>query len=287
GRKVRERSESFKDHYSQATLFWNSQSDVEKEHIILAARFELGKVESEAVRQRMVEGFNHVDHELARQIAAGIGVPAPAAPAPKKPAAPAPARGKQPARRSVDRSEALSMANTEKSTIKSRRVAILAAPGVCGAELRIVRAALEAAGAHAHVIAPDLGTLTTLEGDKVNVDKSLRTTASVLYDAVFVPGGQASVAVMEASGGFIHFINEAFKHHKPIGASGDGVDLLLASDIQGVELGDAQTTPQLISDQGVVTTRDVSDLDPFNQALIASIAQHRHWDRSGAAAVPA
>ncbi len=287
GRKVRERSESFKDHYSQATLFWNSQSDVEKEHIILAARFELGKVESEAVRQRMVEGFNHVDHELARQIAAGIGVAAPAAPAPKKPAAPAPAKGKQPARRSVDRSEALSMANTEKSTIKSRRVAILAAPGVCGAELRIVRAALEAAGAHAHVIAPDLGSLTTMEGDTVNVDRSLRTTASVLYDAVFVPGGQASVAVMEASGGFIHFINEAFKHHKPIGASGDGVDLLLASDIQGVDLGDAQTTPQLISDQGVITTRDVSDLDPFNQALIASIAQHRHWVRSGAAAVPA
>jgi catalase len=287
GRKVRERSESFKDHYSQATLFWNSQSDVEKEHIILAARFELGNVESEAVRKRMVEGFNHVDHTLAREVAAGIGVSAPAPLAPKKPAAPAPAQGKQPARRSVDRSEALSMAKTEKSTIKSRRVAILAAPGVCGAELRIVRAALEAAGAHAVVIAPDLGTIKTMEGDTVSVDKSLRTTASVLYDAVFVPGGQASVAVMEVNGAFIHFINEAFKHYKPIGASGDGVDLLLASDIQGVDLGDSQAAPQLTSDHGVVTTRDVSDLDPFSQSLIASIAQHRHWDRSGAGAVPA
>ncbi len=287
GRKIRERSESFKDHYSQATLFWNSQSAVEKEHIISAARFELGKVESEAVRQRMIEGFNHVDHTLACEVAAGVGIARPSPLPPKKPVAPAPAKGKAPARRHVDRSEALSMARTVKSTIKSRRVAILAAPGVCGAELRIVRAALEAAGAHADVIAPVLGALATAEGDTVNVDKSLRTTASVLYDAVFVPGGRASVEVMEVDGGFIHFINEAFKHFKPIGASGDGVDLLLASDIQGVDLADAKTTPPLTSDQGVVTTRDVSDLDPFAQGLIAAIAQHRHWDRPDADAVPA
>ena len=92
---------------------------------------------------------------------------------------------------------------------------------------------------------------------------------------------------MEADGAFIHFINEAFKHYKPIGASGEGVDLLLASDIQGIDLADPQTTPFLLSDQGVVTTRDVSDLDPFSQALIGSIMAHRHWDRPDAEAVPA
>ncbi len=292
GTKLRARSPSFKDHYTQATLFWNSQSDVEKEHIIRAGRFELGKVASLDVRQRMIDGFNKVDHELASRIAEGVGV----APPPKLGAvlrAPTPqaaagvAKGKASSRRSVDRSEALSMAKTVKNTIKSRRVAILAAAGVAGGELRVVRAALEAGGAHVQVIAPHLGEIKTAEGDMLKVDASLLTTASVMYDAVFIPGGAASVAAMEENGGFIHFINEAFKHHKPIGASGEGVDLLLASDIQGVDLADPQSAPPLLTDQGVVTTRDVSDLDPFAQALIASIMAHRHWDRPGAEAVPA
>jgi catalase len=290
GVKKRARSESFKDHYSQATLFWNSQSDVEKEHLVRAGRFELGKVESLEIRKRMIDGFNHVDNDLARRIAEGVGVPAPArlgaglrATAPATPTA----KGKISSRRLVVRSEALSMVGTVKSTIKSRRVAVLAAPGVAGGELRIVRAALVSAGAHVDVIAASLGELPTAEGDTVNVDRSLLTTASVMYDAVFVPGGAAAVEAMEADGAFIHFINEAFKHYKPIGASGEGVDLLLASDIQGIDLADPQTSPPLLSDQGVVTTRDVSDLDPFAQALIASIMVHRHWDRRDAEAVPA
>ena len=292
GAKVRARSASFKDHYSQATLFWSSQSDVEKEHIVRAGRFELGKVESMEIRQRMIDGFNRVDHELAKRIAEGVGVPLPTragAVLRAPPMAPAPGapRAKISSRRLINRSEALSMANTVKTTIKSRRVAILAAPGVAGGELRIVRAALEAAGAHVTVIASALGDLRTAEGDLVKADKSLLTTASVMYDAVFVPGGLASVEAMEADGAFIHFINEAFKHYKPIGASGEGVDLLLASDIQGIDLADPQTAPPLLSDQGVVTTRDVSDLDPFAQALVASIMAHRHWDRRDAEAVPA
>jgi catalase len=292
GVKVRARSDSFKDHYTQATLFWNSQSDVEKEHIVRAGRFELGKVESLEIRKRMVDGFNHVDHDLARRIAEAIGVPTPAKlgavlRAPAAAAAAGGAKGKGPSRRSVDRSEALSMANTVKNTIKSRRVAILAAAGVAGGELRVVRAALEAGGAHVDVIATTLGEIKTAEGDAVKVDKSLLTTASVMYDAVFIPGGRAAVESMEAEGAFIHFINEAFKHYKPIGASGEGVDLLLASDIQGIDLADPQSAPPLLTDQGVVTTRDVSDLDPFAQALIASIMAHRHWDRREAEAVPA
>ena len=290
GHKARARSPSFKDHYTQATLFWNSQSDVEKKHIILAGRFELGKVASLDVRQRMIDGFNRVDHELALRIAEGVGVPPPPvlgavlrAPAP----AAAPAKGKASSRRSVTRSEALSMANTVKNSIKSRRVAILAVAGVAGGELRIVRAALESSGAHVTIVSAVLGEIKTAEGDMVKVDASILTTASVMYDAVFVPGGAASVEAMEAEGGFIHFINEAFMHYKPIGASGEGVDLLLASDIQGIDLADPQSAPPFLRDQGVVSTRDVSDLDPFAQALIAAIMEHRHWDRREAAAVPA
>ena len=73
--------ESFNDHYSQAKLFWNSMSPVEKEHIISAFRFEVGKVKSKDVRRQVVHMFNRVDRELAKQIAAGVGVatPTPAA----------------------------------------------------------------------------------------------------------------------------------------------------------------------------------------------------------------
>lgn len=202
------------------------------------------------------------------------------------PPAPGAPRAKISSRRLINRSEALSMANTVKSTIKSRRVAVLAAAGVAGGELRIVRAALVFAGAHVDVIAATLGEIRTAEGDTVAVDRSLLTTASVMYDAVFVPGGREGVESMEADGMFIHFINEAFKHCKPIGASGEGVDLLLASDIRGIDLADPQSAPPLLSDQGVVSTRDVSDLDPFAQALIAAIMEHRHWDRRDAGAVP-
>jgi len=287
GRKIRERSESFNDHSTQATLFWNSQSAVEKRHIIHAGRFELGKVERKEIRQRMIDNFNRVDHELARKIAEGVGVAAPAPLAPTIRAIAAAVKGKLSSHRSVDRSEALSMANTVKNTIKSRLIAILAAPGVNGGELRIVRAALEAAGAHPEVIAPVLGSITTAEGGTVEVSHSLLTTASIMYDAVFVPGGRASIEALESRGDVIHFINEAFKHHKTIGASGDGVDLLLASDIQGVDLSDTLTTRQLVADQGVITMRDVADLDPFIQRLMAAVAEHRHWDRREAEAVPA
>lgn len=74
GRKVRQRSESFKDHYSQAKLFWNSMTEVEKEHIIQAFHFEVGKVKSKDVQQQIVEMFSNVDVELAETIAIGVGV---------------------------------------------------------------------------------------------------------------------------------------------------------------------------------------------------------------------
>src|SRR5690606_28070748 len=68
GAKIRQRSKSFQDHFSQARMFWNSMSPVEKKHIIEAAHFELGKVESKEVRHRMIyDIFNNISHELAAQ----------------------------------------------------------------------------------------------------------------------------------------------------------------------------------------------------------------------------
>ncbi|WP_437574068.1 catalase [Sorangium sp. So ce887] len=281
GLKLRERSESFKDHITQARLFWNSLSVPEKRHLVRAARFELGNVATRDVRERMVARLGEVDAQLGRLVAEGLGI-APPAGQPQ-----APSKGKAAGKRSVDASPALSMENTVKDTVKSRLVAVLAADGFSGAELAAVRAALEAAGAHAQVVSTRLGPILGDDGSTVEADRTLLTTKSVMFDAVYVPGGRASVEALAAIGEAVHFVNEAFKHCKAIGATGDGVALLSSSLIRGVALADTPAAGPLLSDKGVITLRDPAGLTPFTQELLRAIAQHRHWDREDIAQIPA
>jgi catalase len=285
--KVRMRSESFGDHYSQATLFWESMSMPEKEHIVKAAVFELGKVATKAIRERMLEHFGRVDADFARMVAAGLGMNAHAGLGTTVRNAAHAVAQKLSTKRSVDKSPALSMENTVKPGIRTRRIAILAEDGVSEAELSAVRAALAAEGAETHVISTTLGTLKTAEGGAVEVDFSSVHVGSVLYDAVYVPGGSASVEAMKKMGDPIHFLNESFRHHKPIGATGEGAELIAASQIKGVTVASAQGAGKLFSEKGVVTVRGASDLKPFITAFIEAITQHRHWDRPEYPAVPA
>jgi len=277
GPKLRTRSPTLHDHFSQARLFWHSMSEAEKGHIVLAARFELSLVESWDVRQRTVDLFANVDPELAAQVAAGIGV-TPAVPAAKD-------KGTSPT--SVARSPALSMENTVKTSVKTRKVAILLADGYSSAELSPVLAALQNAGALPELIAKNLGPVRGAEGDLVQADRSHLSTASVFYDAVLVPGGLASGEAMRLQGAVIHFLNEAFRHGKPIAALGEGVDLLQASEIKGVALADPGTTGPPVSDRGVVTLRNAQELPAFIKEFLAAIAQHRFWDREQRDQVPA
>lgn len=279
GHKIRTRSESFKDHFSQATLFWKSLTLPEQEHLVQAAHFELGKVETKAVRQRMVELFHQVDPDLAIQVAMGIGV---AAPGKDVPVIKQEKKGK-----SVDRSPALSMERGPADSIQGRRVAILAADGFNHAEMMAVRRALHEAGAQTEVVSKFLGMLQSDNGEAVEVDKNYVTTASIMYDAVVVPGGDESVALLKKQGDALHFVNEAFKHGKPIGAMGEGVELLMEADIEGVIFAGPQTEEELVSNKGVVTSRDGIGPSAFTQSLIEAIAAHRHWDRETKERVPA
>ncbi len=290
GRKIRERSESFKDHYSQATLFWNSMSPVEKKHIVEAAHFELGKVETKAIRERMLAHFHKIDPELARRTAAGIGVDVP-----KKSIEELlrevkqdvdndiskPLKGK-----SVDKSAALSMENAKKYGTKTRKVAVLLADGYNHRELTEVKEALMEKGVQVKVISKFLGTLKSEDGQKTEVDKSQVTAGSIMFDAVFVPGGKASVEALKKQGDAIHFLNEAFKHCKPIGATGEAVTLLAASDVAGVTLS-SEAKAGLQQDSGVVSQSQGADLKEFNQAFLGAIAEHRHWNREEKDIVPA
>ena len=264
GHKVRERSPSFKDHFSQATLFWNSLTEPEKEHLVQAAHFELGKVMNKAIKERMLGLFNQVDRQLTERIAEGLGLPLPSEKSPAN-------HGKS--------SPALSIEKMPKpETIASRKVAILAADGVNGAELIAVKQALEAEGAHPLVVSKLGGMIKSADGESIPVERTFLTTASVLFDAVYVPGGAKSVAMLKSEGEAVHFINEAFKHCKPIAASGDGVELLMQADLRNIDLSKAKS--RLHSEQGVVSSSEASDMAGFASALVEAIKGDRYWTRA-------
>jgi catalase len=286
--KVRARSESFFDHFSQATLFYNSQSEPEQEHIIKALRFELGKVETPAIRERMVYILSQVDKTLAARVAEGLGIEVPRKiDGPLNMNVPADGNPKQfqPKRndKEVGSSPALSMANTVKDSVKTRKVAVLAADGFDGAALKVMKKALTDAGAQAKIVAPRLGTLKGAKGEEVKIDFSFLTAASVLFDAVYVPGGEQSVAALKLEPDAIHFVNEAYKHCKAVAATGAGVELLRASYVGAGEEAGAQG---LKADEAVVTGLD-GQARKVAADFIKAIAKHRNWAREKVNQVPA
>jgi catalase len=262
GHKIRERSPSFSDHFSQATLFWNSLSAVEKEHLVKAAHFELGKVKEEEVKQRMLDRFNHVDHELAQRIAQGLGMPAPAEAATQN-------HGRK--------SPALSQENTAK-TVKGRKVAVLAADGVDSSQLMAVKQALSAMEVEAEIVSKFGGTISSKDGQEIKVNHTFLTSASVLFDAVYVPGGTQSIDTLKMDEEVLNFINEAFRHYKPISASGEGIDLLMQSGLKGVDL--SHSNGKVSAKAGIVTSREAADMKAFSESFLDAIKEHRHWMRS-------
>ncbi len=224
-------------------------SGPERQHIVDAFRFELGKVDRPDIRERVLDELNHVDHDLARLVAEGLGLRVPRA-------------RKQ---SSHDRrSPALSQAGqpTEPTT---RKIAVLAADGVDAASLAPVLSALRKQGAICEVLAPHDGMLQTAEGGELAVDRGLVTMASVLYDAVLIAGGSASVETLLGNGDAVHYVTEAFKHAKPIGAIGQGTRLL-------------EPLPNATDPPGVTTT-PTDKTSSFARRFLETLATHRHFDR--------
>ena len=269
-KKVRARSSSFHDHFSQATLFFNSQSEPEKNHIVNALRFELGKVETPAIRVRMVGILSQIDKGLAKKVADALGLAVPAKP--EQPinhsfGADTDPRSVQPrkVKSSIESSAALSMANTIKNTVKSRKVAALISDGFDAGELAAMKKALTAEGAQLQTVATRLGNIASADGKTVAADHSLLTAASVLFDAVFIPGGAKSVQALADDPDARHFVNEAYKHCKAICATGEAAAFL-----------DATYVDLSIEDKAVITGKKRSDA---SVQFIRAIAEHRNWQR--------
>ena len=250
GHVVRARSPSFQDHFTQARLFLDSQSPVERVHLTDALSFELGKCEREEVRQRVVDVIlAAIDPRLAADVAKAIGVTI----------------GKS-AGKSVKAqkpSPALSIATVKDPQIATRRVAILAAAGHHGQSLATVKATLEKGGASVEVVSTALGDVPRADGGSTRAIRSLLNTPSVVYDAVLVADGEDSVAILASDDAARRFVEEAFRHCKSIAAIGAGARLL---EVAGVP-GDAP---------GIVIGRGAGDVA---KRFIESVGLHRHWQR--------
>jgi catalase len=260
--KVRGKAERFADHYTQATLFWTSQTAVEKQHIINGFRFELSRVQTPAVRERMVSGLMNVATELAEGVAAGLGIREMPAPMPKvlthdvTPEVPV--------------SKALSLfARPGDGSIRSRRVAILVADGCDGESLVALADRLTNEGAVPRFVSTALGSLQPATGEAIEVDVSVEAAPAVLYDALVLPDGDDAIRALRADGRTLEFIKDQYRHCKPILALGAGEQLLRACGIDAA-LPDGQPDPGLI-----ITSDTSAGTDDF----VAAIAKHRHFAR--------
>jgi catalase len=274
--KIRDRSASFSDHFSQATLFFQSQTPVEQGHIIKALRFELGKVETQAIRERMLGLLSQIDKTLAMKVADGLGMAVPKTS--EKPmnhgvGANADSEKQEPKTNGKPQlavSDALSMQKnkTLSNTIATRQVAFLCNDGTSGTSVKTMKDALEKAGATIKIIAPHLGTIATAEGSTLPVDQSYLIAASVLFDAVFVPAG-TGISALKSNNDVAEFINDAFKHCKFIAAEGEGNQVLAATNAKA---------GQKNADSGVLTSERTADKE-LGISFIDAMGRHRYWER--------
>ena len=261
--KVRGKPEKFAEHYNQATLFFSSQSAVEKQHIINAFRFELTKVQVTAIRERMVAGLRNVDEGLAKAVADGLGMELPQA---------LPKALERAPKAEVQRSPSLSLlARPGEEGIKTRRVAILVADGVDGASALAIHEALAAQGAVPRFVGIKLGRVKSTSGDPLEVEISLETAPSVVWDAMIVPDGEAAVGTLSKSGHAIESLKDQYRHCKPILLLGGAAMLLAKAGIpNALPSGDAD--PGLLRFGGDATDRAIP-------AFIGALTKHRHFAR--------
>ena len=260
--KVRGKPEKFADHYTQATLFYNSQTEWEKHHIVGGFRFELSKVTVPAIRERMVASLRNVDEELAAQVAEGLGLDLPDA---------LPRVLAKPPKPEVTVSPALSLtAHPGDVGVRTRRVAILVANGVEGASLLALHAALTDAGAVPRFVAPRLGTYSTVNGESIEADASMENSPSVLFDALVLPDGDAGVQALASDGHTMEFVTNQYRHGKTILALGVSRRVLEAAGIGG-----AMNNGML--NEGVLLM-DANDLG-IADVFIASLGKHRCPER--------
>lgn len=264
--KVRAKPEKFADHYTQARLFFESQTPVEQVHIANAFRFELSKVTVPAIRERMVAGLRNASEALAQMVADGLGIdPMPA---------PLPLALPDPANPEVTKSPALSlMARPGQQPLKGRKVALYIAPGVEAGPILQLQEALLTQGVVGRLVGPRIGPIPTAQGDVLQADASLENEPAFLFDGLVLPDGAEAVAALAQDGHAPEGIKDQFRHCKPMLVFGASTALLTKAGIPA-----AMDKSQAQGGTGLILAES-KDAAAAIDAFIAALAQHRHFGR--------
>lgn len=277
--KQRLHSVKFSEHFSQAQLFWNSQSEIERTHIIAALSFELDHCDEPIVYERMVTRLADISLDLAVAVAEKVGGPVPTK-------AGRPNHGLKAKGLSMFdfTPEALGL----EPTIVSRQIAIIIADGFNFAEYEAVKGALSGANALPFTIGPKRSAVKSSTGQSVTPDHHFEGMRSTMFDSLYIPGGE-HVSTLMKQGRVVHWVREAFGHCKAIGATGEGVKLVqLACGVDGVNF---STSSDVVDSFGVVTAAGITDgglkdvvkmvkgAKGFLDAYTYAISQHRNFQR--------
>jgi catalase len=252
GTKVRLRPESFSDHYSQARLFFISQTPIEQKHLCDALVFELSKVERPDIRARMVSHLRNIHDELAGTVANGLGIDLPE-----------PAEAAQPTRDDLPASAALSIVERGPGRFEGRKLGILVTDGADATLFNALTAAAVKAGGVFEVVAPKIAGAMLSSGDLVPAKQKIDGGPSVLYDAIALLISAEGAARLAKDKPSKDFVSDAFAHCKFIAFSEAAQPLLEAAGIAS-EL-----------DEGCFKIRARKDATEF----IAACGNLRHWER--------
>lgn len=266
GDKVRGKPEKFADHYTQATLFWESQAEWEKEHIVGGFRFELSKVTVPAIRERMLSSLVNVSEELASEVAEGLGLAVPEA-MPK-----ALAEDIEP---EVTRSPALSLTALPGSGgIRTRKVAMLIADGIDATAISRLQTLLQEAGAVPVLIGPQLGPVMPEKGEPLEAEATLENSPDVLFDALVLPDGDAGVSALSAQQQTNEFVANQYHHGKTILAFGASDKLL-----EAVGVSTEECRREWVDGVFVASSEDA---DNVGAQFMSALGSHRHPRRKAA-----
>jgi catalase len=253
GSTLRVRPESFADHYSQARLFFRSQTRPEQDHIVGALIFELSKVETGTIRERVVSRLLNIDKTLASRVAKGLGLAD----------APAAARAAV-APRDMEPSPALSILAKAKPTLEGRCLGLLVTDGADSAMVASIRSAAKAAGAKVKVISEKVGGAQLSDGKLLPVDMRVEGGPSSLFDAVAIVASDEGAARLAGMGAAQDFVKDAYAHLKVIAATTNTADLFTRAGLAEDD-----------KDKGCITLAKRTDCATF----IDAAAKGRIWDR--------
>ncbi|MES2706978.1 MAG: catalase [Verrucomicrobiota bacterium] len=250
GEKIRKRSETFADHYSQARQFYRSMTEPEQNHIASALAFELARVEFKAIRQKMLGHLQQIDPALYETVAEALGMPGQA-----ETVTPAVTP------RDLAPSPTLSLLTKAPTTLKGRKAGVLITDGFSAELLRAIQSAFKKVGAKVALIAPKIGGATGDDGVLVEADFALSGGPSFLFDTVVILTSEEGVRPLLTEAAAVNWVRDAFGHLKVIGFVAAAQPLLDAASV--------------VPDAGIFEISGRKNL----AAYVETAAKGRRWER--------